>query len=248
MEPTPEFEDLSAEEWEEVYAADWAARCAFARAELEATGNPVFFWQLLQGWDDEGHVRRMRETSADIQTADMLKMPVPRPPLPEWAQDVLATMARQIMHLAEGRDMRDVQADWINNGKGRAALNKWFRVRKLEPSQRASLIPMVMGFTREAGWSAFSEFDTIKRAKAADELWDMLSGRWAGGTPNKSGAPPRLKRAEAKLQVMAEYGFTDDRAFDRFIRKGRASRHVTAPSGLETVLSRKHAAEPTGEV
>ncbi len=237
--PTPEPDELSPEELEEVYDAMWVHKCEDAEAGAKATGNPLFLWSLLHAWEQEALDRRMRTAPAEMSSAEMCAQPLVRRPLPQWAQDWLGILAMRMHDLIRGRDCRDRPDELPDTKEGNRAFLKWMRTPSLTAPQSAALVPLALGLTREEGWNAFAEFDTIISAKSAGEWKEMLT--WLDGN-----GPP-LSRGEAHRQVMQEYGFTDDRAFRRFLAKGRKARAEERMPPLEKALRRKAGANPPQE-
>ncbi|WP_372620861.1 hypothetical protein, partial [Falsiroseomonas sp.] len=122
-----------------------------------------------------------------------------------------------LRELCEGRDWRrfPISGD-------RREYRAYRESADLTPPEAAGLVPLSLGLTEEAGRNAFASRRTAHAASGARDalhLWQMPGAN-----------RPALSPREARERVMEEYGFTDERAFRRFLKKGEGR---VKPTGAE---------------
>lgn len=190
------------------------------RVAYEATGNPLHIWSFIKARRSEAFERAseaLPPTDAPEwrdATRKLLACQMDFRPLPPWVEEYLYRAAWRLMELSKGRDWRHVP--WKQTGdeeKDRAA----YRAYRETPSVRswpaaADLAAASLDPTQN-GWNAFAAED---KAREASEAVDVFSMHRSGFADN----PPR-SAAEARELAMSEFGFTDERAFRRFLKKGK---------------------------
>jgi hypothetical protein len=186
--------------------------CARAEAGARESNNPIYLWKLLEQRErysldvQYGYMHPQRVQAAHGQ------IPVDRLPLPDWAELWLSRFAHGLMQLVAGRDLR-LEPQWndLDSVEERQRHISWYRRRTVDAKQAATLVPLTLGFTRQEGWNAFADFG---RAQQADWAADVM----------RMSPPDGKSKAEVRERIMAENGFTDERAFRRMLAKARKRR------------------------
>lgn len=205
---------------------EWKSYCEDAVLAWTGTKNPIYFFQLLaRRWRcthtrvlltavDEVNYFRWADVPPDV-LKEAYRKAYADFQLPVELDKYMSDLGCLVMHLAKGLDPREPEDIGPVGVEARLA---WLETKPAPPlsvRSAASLLPMTFGFTREAGWNAFDEWDRIKRSEEAREamLWVQSKDRMGGR--------PAMSPREAREHVMEEYGFTDERAFRRFLAVAR---------------------------
>ena len=175
--------------------------------------NPVFLFQLLEDRYNLALEEQAALAPGDADAEYFRTAPLPLRPLPRWAEEWLSKMGRDVRLLGWGRDPRGQQPlKWAalraNPYEGPYQGDEG-ESEDLTAAQSASQVGAALGLT----WGAFLEFRAIMRAEDANSRVDQLESGSQQGEP--------VSRGQAYNLVMRNFGFEDQRAFMRFLKRRR---------------------------